>query len=235
MKIANTPAATLINTLNSHSDSAKIESKQGIEDAVKAVAAQHNTKSDDSLSNNQNIREINDIVVTVYEPQRFQKVSQTLYFGELPSLFRQMQSHYQDFNTQLNNTDPQLTNKNWGFSIDEKGSFVVNGDITEDEKSYLEHKLNSNLELLGLAQQIPDVLIKGLSYDRGTDGKAEAWGKYDVNIDNFQDIIDIKEVLDVTYTERNDSGIFAEYFDMFKFPENIASQLRRNAQVKFNY
>ena len=40
----------------------------------------------------------------------------------------------------------------------------------------------------------PDVLIKGLSYDRGTDGKAEAWGKYDVNIDNFQDIIDIKEV-----------------------------------------
>ncbi|WP_281358233.1 hypothetical protein [Pseudoalteromonas caenipelagi] len=40
----------------------------------------------------------------------------------------------------------------------------------------MSEKLNSNEQMPELAQQVPSVLMKGLAYDRGADGKANAWG-----------------------------------------------------------
>ncbi|WP_125779408.1 hypothetical protein [Pseudoalteromonas rubra] len=215
------------------------DSKQPIADELNTAAKQLHIQSEIStepaLANNQNLHDIEVTSVSVYEPERFAKVSQTLYFGELPGVFRDMQSHYQDFMSKLEKSDPQLAKLDWGFSVNENGQLVVSGPINNESKAYLEEKINENKELVELAKQVPDVMMKGLAYDRGADGKASAWGKYDVNSENFKDILDFREVLDSTYTERDDISYFKNNFNTFEFAENIASQLKRKAEVKFSY
>ena len=215
------------------------DSKKPISDEINTAAqqqhAQSNINDDPALANNPNLHDIEVTSVGVYEPDRFAKVSQTLYFGELPSLFRDMQSHYQDFMSELEKSDPQLAQQEWGFSVDESGQLVVTGSISDEDKAYLEEKLNENTELVLLAKQVPDVLMKGMAYDRGADGKANAWGKYDVNTENLKDVLDFREVLESTYTERDDISYFKGNFNTFEFAENVASQLKRNAEVKFSY
>ncbi|NOU51277.1 hypothetical protein HG263_12135 [Pseudoalteromonas sp. JBTF-M23] len=235
MKIAN-PAINLaqLNTTKQVTDS-----KQSMTDelniAAKQQHAQNNLSDVPALANNQNLHRVEVTSVSVYEPERFAKVSQTLYFGELPSLFRDMQSHYQDFMSELEKSEPQLAKLEWGFSVDEGGQLVANGPISDESKAYLEEKLNENIELVELAKQVPDVMMKGLAYDRGADGKANAWGKYDVNTENLKDVLDFREVLERTYTERDDISYFKGNFNTFEFAENVASQLKRNAEVKFSY
>ncbi|NMM40583.1 hypothetical protein [Pseudoalteromonas arctica] len=235
MKIAN----SAINQAQLSTTKQVTDSKQPITEELNTAAKQQHAPSDISnepaLANNQNLHNVEVTSVSVYEPDRFAKVSQTLYFGELPSLFRDMQSHYQDFMSELQKSDPQLAKQDWGFSVDEGGQLVVNGPISDESKAFLEEKLNENTELLELAKQVPDVMMKGLAYDRGADGKANAWGKYDVNTENLKDILDFREVLDSTYIERDDISYFKDNFNTFEFAENVASQLKRKAEVKFSY
>ncbi|CAM4305506.1 hypothetical protein [Pseudoalteromonas byunsanensis] len=235
MKIGN-PAISQaqLNTTTQVSDRKKPISDE-LNIAAKQQHAQSDMNDDPALVNNQNLHDIEVTSVSVYEPERFAKVSQTLYFGELPSLFRGMQSHYQDFMSELEKSDPELAKLEWSFSIDEGGQLVVNGPISNENKAYLEEKLNENNELVQLAKQVPDVMMKGLAYDRGADGKANAWGKYDVNTENLKNILDFREVLDSTYTERDDISYFKDNFNTFEFAENVASQLKRKAEVKFSY
>ncbi|MBD1583248.1 hypothetical protein [Pseudoalteromonas sp. S16_S37] len=235
MKIGN-PA---INQAQLNTTTQVSDSKKPISDELNIAAQQQHAQSDmnddPALVNNQNLHDIEITSVSVYEPERFAKVSQTLYFGELPSLFRDMQSHYQDFMSELQKSDPELAKLEWGFSVDEGGQLVVSGPISDENKAFLEEKLNENTELVQLAKQIPDVMMKGLAYDRGADGKANAWGKYDVNTENLKDILDFREVLDSTYTEQDDISYFKGNFNTFEFAENVASQLKRKAEVKFSY
>ena len=167
MKIGN-PAISqaLLNTTKQLTDSNKTISDE-INIAAKQQHAQSNMHDEPALANNPNLHKIEVTSVSVYEPDRFAKVSKTLYFGELPSLFRDMQSHYQDFMSELEKSDPQLAQQEWGFSVEQSGQLVVNGSISDEDKTYLVEKLNENIELVQLAKQVPDVLMKGMAYDRG--------------------------------------------------------------------
>ncbi|MCP1338095.1 hypothetical protein NJR55_00685 [Idiomarina sp. M1R2S28] len=162
------------------------------------------------------------------------KMTNTITFGELPKLLRSMQKEYQIFMANLQKDNPSLANKDWGFSIDSDDKLVVSGNITENEKEYLESELNSNTEILELAKEVPDIFIKGQEYDRGYDGKGQYWGKYDVTQENFKDIIDIKEILDKSYTT-NRGEIFKGNFDIFKYQSNLQSQLSGKAEAKYSY
>ncbi|KZN62060.1 hypothetical protein N473_21180 [Pseudoalteromonas luteoviolacea CPMOR-1] len=209
-----------------------------ITDEVKILAAAHvqNTSHDDLyIINDPNVGEMT-LESHTYDPERLNKVSQTLYFGGVADLFRGMQTHYQSFMSELKNTDPKLAESTgWGFSIDEKGEFIVNGTLSNESKSYLEEKLNANEDLLELAKQVPALFMQGLAYDRGADGKGPAWGKFDVNTDNFKDIIDFKEVFDASYSSMEDISFFKGNFDVLKYAQNVGEQLHNKAEAKFGY
>ncbi|WP_125781313.1 hypothetical protein [Pseudoalteromonas rubra] len=238
MKIAhqsvNAPQVTANNTNTQPASGAPEEMRDALNKVAKQQV-QNVSEADQQVLNSANLHDMEISSDTVYEPERFVKVSQTLYFGELPSLFRDMQSHYQNFMAELSQSAPDLAKEHWGFSIDEHGQFVVSGSISDKQKTYLSDKLNSNEDMLKLAQQVPGVLMKGLAYDRGADGKANAWGKYDVNNENLKDILDFRAVLDDSYSARGDIAQFKNNFDVLKFVESVAGQLRSNAEAKFSY
>ncbi|KGJ88416.1 hypothetical protein [Colwellia psychrerythraea] len=169
------------------------------------------------------------------ESELLVKMEQTIDFGELTNQFRKIQPKYQDFMKDLQNTAPSLAQKDWGFSIDSNDKLVVSGDITEDEKKYLEDKLNANEDIVNLAKELPDILIKGQEYDRGYDGKGKYWGKYDVTQENFKDIINIKEMLDYSFTTEDHGGLTKNNFDTWKYQDNLRSQLASKAEVKYGY
>ncbi|MDK1286345.1 hypothetical protein [Pseudoalteromonas umbrosa] len=209
-----------------------------ITDEVKTLATvyvQNRSHDDQHIINDPNVGEMT-LESHTYDPERLNKVSQTLYFGGVADLFRGMQTHYQSFMSELKNTAPKLAEStSWGFSIDEKGEFVVNGTISDENKSYLEEKLNANEDLLELAKQVPALFMQGLAYDRGADGKGPAWGKFDVNAENFKDIIDFKEVFDESYSSMGDISFFKGNFDVLKYAQNVADQLHNKAEAKFGY
>lgn len=167
------------------------------------------------------------------ESELLDKMVNTIDFGELPEKLSQLRPKYEKFMDDLQVSAPSLAQKKWGFSVDNNDKLVVSGTVTEDEKAYLEAKLNANEDIVNLAKELPDILIKGQEYDRGYDGKGKYWGKYDVTQENFKDIVDVKALLDNSY------GFGAKAFDngfnIFSYQDSLRSQLASKADVKYAY
>jgi hypothetical protein len=208
-------------------------STSNLNDAVSKVQSQ--TLTDDIYTKAEHIpsvtydRPLEITTVLADDPELLDKMTNTIDFGELPARVKQIQPIYQDFMLELRTNSPSLAQKDWGFSVDENDKLVVSGDITEDERIYLEDKLNENEDLVRLAKEVPDILIKGMEYDRGNDGKGQYWGKYDVTVENFKDIIDVKELLDASYFTKKYPHFNPDYQD------NLGAQLAWRAEVKYAY
>jgi hypothetical protein len=167
------------------------------------------------------------------ESELLVKMEQTIDFGELPKKLNQLRPKYESFMNELEVSSPSLAKKEWGFSVDSNDKLVVSGNITEDEKKYLEEKLNADKDIVNLAKELPDILIKGQEYDRGYDGKGKYWGKYDVTQENFKDIVDIKGLLDSSYGPN--AKAFDDGFDVMSYQDNLRSQLASKAEAKYAY
>lgn len=167
------------------------------------------------------------------ESKLIDKMTNTISFGELPNKLNDIRPKYESFMNDLQVSSPLLAQKEWGFSVDSNDMLVVSGNITENEKVYLEAKLNTNKDIVNLAKELPDILIKGQEYDRGYDGKGKYWGKYDVTQENFKDIVDVKALLDSSYGPN--SKAFDNGFDAFSYQDNLRSQLASKAEVKYAY
>jgi hypothetical protein len=204
-----------------------------LNDAVSKVQSQ--TLTDDIYTKAEHIpsvtydRPLELTTVLADDPDSFVKMLNTIDFGELPSQIGKIRDEFQLFMNDLETDSPTLAQKDWGFSVDENDKLVVSGDITEDERIYLEEKLNENEDLVRLAKEVPDILIKGMEYDRGNDGKGQYWGKYDVTQENFKDIIDIKELMDASYHPVTNS------YYAFDYQDNLGAQLAWRAEVKYAY
>ncbi|WP_024605638.1 MULTISPECIES: hypothetical protein [unclassified Pseudoalteromonas] len=167
------------------------------------------------------------------ESELLDKMTNTISFGELPHKLNQLRPKYEDFMNELEISSPSLAKKEWEFSVDSNDKLVVSGNITEDEKNYLEGKLNANEDIANLAKELPDILIKGQEYDRGYDGKGKYWGKYDFTQENFKGIVDIKGLLDSSYGPN--AKAFDDGFDAFSYQDNLRSQLASKAEAKYAY
>lgn len=161
------------------------------------------------------------------------KAYETLYFGELPDKLGQVRSELDGILQQLEQDNPELAQKDWGFSVSPDNKLVVTGNVTQSEQKYLETTLNSNKQLVKLSSEIPEILSRGLENDRSYNGKSKYLGKYDVNQQNFQNIVDVKQLVDST------RGANAEFFDngvdAFAYQRELTAQLAANAEVKFGY
>jgi len=89
---------------------------------------------------------------------------------------------------------PELAAKDWGFSIRNEQLIVAAGDdpLSDQEIAALTKALS---ELDGPAQKLAADVVRYLELDRGTDGVSKRLGRFDVSQKNFDEVIDMRELL----------------------------------------
>jgi hypothetical protein len=114
-----------------------------------------------------------------------------LWLGGFGASMAAMRYGYEDAMSTL---PPELAAKDWGFSIRDDELVIVAGDdpLSAQEIATLQKAL-SNLEVP--ARQLAADVVRYLELDRGTDGVSTRLGRFDVSQKNFDQIIDMRELL----------------------------------------
>jgi hypothetical protein len=147
----------------------------------------------------------------------------------LPKTAEKMFSAYEQVEKEITQIAPELADKAWGFSVAEDGRLTVSGDLTDEQKQLLETKLNENAELVNLAQSFKDTYLQGTSLLRDANGHSQGWGKYDVNQQNFAEIIDFKALFDASKHENGVPAVGGGKINQFTFSDTIYQQIKRGA------
>lgn len=89
---------------------------------------------------------------------------------------------------------PELAAKDWGFSIKNEALVIVAGDdpLSDQEIATLQKALG-DLEVP--AGKLASDVVRYLELDRGTDGVSKRLGRFDVSEENFDQIVDMRELL----------------------------------------
>ncbi|NWO06695.1 MAG: hypothetical protein HLX50_13690 [Alteromonadaceae bacterium] len=148
-----------------------------------------------------------------------------LYFpgGDVHKAAENMFSPYEQFMAELNQERPDLADSYWGISINKSGELKVSGSLSDDDKEFLETKLNENEELVSAAEDFKNNFLKYVSMESG------GWGNYEVNDDNFAEIFDLKQMLDSSEGTEEFKYYWGKDFSFLELNENIGQQLRSNA------
>lgn len=143
--------------------------------------------------------------------------------GNVHKAAESMFSSYEQFMTELNRERPDLADSYWGISINKSGELEVSGSLSDDDKEFLETRLNENEELVSAAEDFKSNFLKYVSMESG------GWGNYEVNDDNFVEIFDLKQMLDSSEGTEEFKYYWGKDFSFLELNENISSQLRSNA------
>ncbi|WP_440056158.1 hypothetical protein ACSLBF_08405 [Pseudoalteromonas sp. T1lg65] len=165
------------------------------------------------------------------------EASSELYMGG--NMFRAadaMTAEYDNFMSELSKTNPELAAKNWGFSVDPDGKIAVSGQLSEKEAQLLTDKLNGNEELVQYANDVKESFLKYTALERGPEGNGTSkyWGKYDVNNDNFGDVINMRAVIELGRNQDPENIKTGDHLHTYNFVEGMAAQLQSNAEVKYS-
>ncbi|QTL37952.1 hypothetical protein [Pseudoalteromonas viridis] len=156
-----------------------------------------------------------------------------LYLHDTPAAADKITEEYDKISAYLYAHNPRLRHKSWGFSVDDSGKLVATGHLNQADKQLVEDVLNSNDELVSAARDFKASFLEGLEIERGSEGKSQYWGKYDVNEDNFAEIIDFKEMVAQSRNselQREKTGYF---LNKWEWTINIADQLQARADPAF--
>ncbi|NWO06697.1 MAG: hypothetical protein HLX50_13700 [Alteromonadaceae bacterium] len=148
--------------------------------------------------------------------------------GDVHKAAESMFSSYEQFMTELNREQPDLADSYWGISINKSGELEVSGSISDDDKEFLETRLNENEELVSAAQGFKDNFLKHIAME------SLGWGKYDVNSSNFNEIFDLKQMLDSSKADEAFKELWTEdlshlELNYLELNNSISRQLRSNA------
>ncbi|MCE0555551.1 hypothetical protein [Motilimonas sp. E26] len=175
-------------------------------------------------------------IAEIEERQRMRVIAigQLYLGGDMFHAADQMADYYDEFMSKIEAENPKLADKKWGFSVNTEGAIEVTGKLADTEKSYLENILNEDTSFVWLAQGIKENFLKYTEMERGgPDGTSQYWGKYDVNKDNFGDMIDMRELIEVSRETNETTSLFGHNLNVFRFVGNLGSQLGINAEVKY--
>ncbi|CAM4230371.1 hypothetical protein [Pseudoalteromonas byunsanensis] len=167
---------------------------------------------------------------------RLNEAYHQLYFnGDMYKAADELAGEYNQFMSELASSNPQLAQKDWAFSVDEEGAIKVSGQLSADEVSYLEDKLNENEKLVQLANDVKDNFLKYTELERGPSeqGTSQYWGKYDVSNENFAEIIDMRSLMKEQIKEDEVSVRIGNNLNMFGFIDNMSEQLSGKAQATY--
>ena len=119
------------------------------------------------------------------------EMRQLWWGGGFSAPLGEMRYGYEDALAKLS---PELAAKDWGFSIRNENLVIVPGDdpLSTQEIATLKKAL-ADLEMP--AKTLAANVIRYLELDRGTDGVSEGLGRFDVSQKNFDQVIDMRELL----------------------------------------
>ena len=143
--------------------------------------------------------------------------------GDLSQSVERMTKQYESVISELNEQQPQLTNKDWGISITESGELQVTGSLTEDERTLVEQTLSGNDEFVAAANEFKS------SYLKYTDMEVRGWAKYDVNEENFSQVLDLKDMLESSKADDEFKSAWGYESNWMQLHDNISAQLNSKA------
>ncbi|MAA61265.1 MULTISPECIES: hypothetical protein [unclassified Idiomarina] len=163
-------------------------------------------------------------------------IGQLYLGGDMYHSADKMASEYDLFMSTLKEEAPHLAEKDWGFSVDADGELKVSGELSQNEIISLEDRLNKNEELVSLAQSVKEQFLKYTELERNDNGGAsKLWGKYDVNTQNFSEIIDIRALMEGKRESEETTERFDRRLDLSGFVSNIENQLNSNAEIAYSF
>ncbi len=166
----------------------------------------------------------------------------TILNADLNKSYEGIEPVFGDFMKELAKISPELADKDWGFTVDEKGALVVfdlDKLLTKDETDRLTRLLNNNESLVSAAGEVPELLLKGFELERGPGTHSFGWARYDVTEENFKDIIDIRKFVDIAQdiAQYRDSGKDPrrrwKSTPIYAFRNEMESQLSARAENRY--
>lgn len=143
-----------------------------------------------------------------------------IFIRELPKAAEELSGRLETIEGIIADKVPSSIDKIWDFTIDEDGSAVVVGDkLSDDEKEKIADIIDSS----GIGENLSktrDLMMEGLQEDRTVALYSTNIGKYELNEQNFSEVIYFKE-----YLSKADKGSAAE---------SLASQLNARAHEVYN-
>ncbi|EKE87647.1 hypothetical protein [Idiomarina xiamenensis] len=144
--------------------------------------------------------------------------------GSVPKAVERMFNQFSAIMTQIGKEQPDLLHRGWGIAIDSDGNLAVTGKISEQQKSYLSERLNSNEEFVEGARQFQE------NYLKHSQVEYKGWGTYNVNDSNFADVFDLRELVEQSAGDAGFKKTWGKTFSWLELTDNITSQLRRKAE-----
>lgn len=125
-------------------------------------------------------------------------------------LSEQAKDQYTQLNRVIAEERPEIIGKAWDFSLDNKNNVVVlhNGDLTDNDVEWLEGKLQHSV-LLDTLSELKGSMLQHIEIQRGPNMRSFGIGRYDLNSNNFDNIIRFGDFLNKTNGE-NANQIFIE-------------------------
>lgn len=163
--------------------------------------------------------------------------ARTLLNQTVPAKLQQLKRHFSEFERNVSQQLPGLADKNWGFSLNEQDQLTLLDplqQLTVREQQQLQQMLDEDKELASLANSFKTSLLEGLALDRGPAMASQGPGQYNLNTQNFADILDIRQLLPTKtmpgLSRDGGGGLLAEQLQL---RDNILNQLRQKAESKY--
>lgn len=119
-----------------------------------------------------------------------------IFIRKLPKATEQAQESMNRIKQEVNQSVPALKYKQWDFSLNQDSSIkIIGNELTQDEKSSLKDILDRS-DFIENLKTIKGLMLDSLMHDRGPDLYSKGFGKYDLNEQNFSNIMRFKEYLD---------------------------------------
>lgn len=125
--------------------------------------------------------------------------------AKIKDLQKEMEPFYANFMREVSDLYPNIAEKEFGISVDEKGKLIIVDNekkLSEREEGKLSNLLddfNSNLSFTTLANEYVESVVNWVELDRRKDGTGFNFGSignYDVTKDNFHEVIDLASILE---------------------------------------
>lgn len=120
---------------------------------------------------------------------------------KLAGLQDEMKPLYEDFKQQVASVFPDLADKEYGISVDEKGELIIlnnKNSLNEPQQDILNgllNRFNGSNALKQLANEHVEATVNWVELDRKPDATSYRIGMFDVNKENYHEVIDLVPML----------------------------------------
>ena len=143
--------------------------------------------------------------------------------GSVPKAVEKMLSPYDSMMSDIIKEQPSLEHQNWGIAINRSGELEAIGSISDDEKAFLDEKLNSNKELVAAVNEFKS------SYLEFIGAEYRGYGQYEVDESNFSEVFDFRQMLESSRSDEAFKKTWNYETNWLKLNDNLLSQLESNA------